>query len=139
MKTPILTTILLCCLLLAGPLPADTEQEISTALDYYAEVWNEGDFETIRGYYHPDFVLISSRGVASLAERISDMEALAQSGGDRGELSYSSVRITPLADNHAMAYGQVRLAFKDGSSIESWFSTIYVKTPFGWKAILTHQ
>jgi len=44
-----------------------------------------------------------------------------------------------LIDGHALAYGQMRLAFKDGSSIESWFSTVYAKTPFGWKAILTHQ
>lgn len=132
-------TTLLCCLLLAGPLLADTREEITTALDYYAEIWNEGDFEALRGYYAPDFVLVSQRGVESLVQRFDDMNALAGSGDDRGELSYSSVKVTSLADRHALAYGQMRLQFKDGSSIESWFSTVYAKTPFGWKAILTHQ
>ena len=31
----------------------------------------------------------------------------------------------------------VLFTFKDGSSIESWFSTVYENTPFGWKALLT--
>jgi len=139
MKTPIRFMILLCLLPLAGPLQADTGSDISTALDYYAEVWNEGDLETIRAYYHADFVLVSNRGVESLAQRIEDIEILFQGGDDRGELSYSGVTVVPLADSLAMAYGKTRLAFKDGSSIESWFSTVYRKTPFGWKALLTHQ
>ena len=139
MRTPVRFMILLCFLLLACSLPADTGTDISTALDYYAEVWNEGDLETIRAYYDADFVLVSNRGVESLAQRIGDIEILFHGGGDRGELSYSGVSVVPLADNLAMAYGKARLAFKDGSSIESWFSTVYRKTPFGWKALLTHQ
>ena len=136
--------LLRVCLLLFGVLPAasllaDAEREISTALEYYAEVWNEGDFEMIRAYYHPDFMLVTAQGAVPLAERLEDMNALSRSGEDRGDLSYSDTRIQPLGDSHALAYGRVRLAFKDGSAIESWFSTVYVKTPFGWKAILTHQ
>lgn len=131
--------MLLCCLLLAGPALADTREDIRTAIDYYAEMWNEGDVEALRGYYHPTFVLITTEGVTPLAQRIADLNTLAAPGLDRGELSYSNVKVTPLADGHALAYGQMQLQFKDGSSLESWFSTVYAKTPFGWKAILTHQ
>ena len=38
-----------------------------------------------------------------------------------------------------MAYGRVALKFRDGSVLESWFTTVYVKTPFGWKALLTRN
>jgi ketosteroid isomerase-like protein len=131
--------LLLCALLVACPALSATRDEITTALDYYAEIWNEGDFEALRGYYSPDFVLVSARGVETLAQRFDDMNTLAAGGDDRGELSYSDVKVTALADEHALAYGQMRLQFKDGSSIDSWFSTVYAKTPFGWKAILTHQ
>ena len=117
----------------------DTETEIRAALDYYAEVWNEGDLETIRGYYHSDFMLVTTQGPVSLAQRNADIESIMRSGEDRGELSYSGVQVRPLGDGHALAWGELRLAFKDGSSIDSWFSTVYTKTPFGWKAILTHQ
>ena len=139
MNLTVRTSILLCCLLLASPSQADSREEITTALDYYAEIWNEGDIEALRGYYSPDFVQVSPRGLETLAQRFEEMNALAGSGGDRGELSHDNVRVITLDDGHALAYGQMRLAFKDGSSIESWFSTVYAKTPFGWKAILTHQ
>jgi len=139
MRSIVLTTLLLACIGFAAASRADTQDEISTALDYYAEVWNEGDTETIRGYYHPDFVLVTAQGPVPLAQRISDIQSISRTGEDRGEMSYSDVKIVALADGHALAYGKIRLAFKDGSSIESWFSTVYAKTPFGWKAILTHQ
>jgi hypothetical protein len=68
--------LLRVCLLLFGVLPAasllaDAEREISTALEYYAEVWNEGDFEMIRAYYHPDFMLVTAQGAVPLAERFA--------------------------------------------------------------------
>jgi len=124
---------------LASPVNADTESEITSALDYFSEIWNEGDLETIRGYYHPDFVLVTGEGTIPLGQRIDDMEAIAQAGEDRGTLEYSQVKVKALEDNHAMAYGELELKFKDGSAINTWFTTIYVKTPFGWKAILTHN
>jgi hypothetical protein len=131
--------IFVVLLMLAGAVDADTETEITSALDYFVETWNEGDLDTIRGYYHPEFVLITDRGAVSLRQRIDDMEAIAQAGEDRGELEHAQVVVKALEDKHAMAYGELRLKFKDGSAINSWFSTVYVNTPFGWKAILTHN
>jgi len=125
--------------LAASPAIANPETEITRALDYFAEIWNEGDLETIRGYYHPDFVLITENGALPLGQRIDDLKAIAQAGEDRGDLEYSNVRVVALEEKHAMAYGEIKLKFKDGSAITSWFTTVYVKTPFGWKAILTHN
>jgi len=133
-----IATVLICLFLLPAA-KADTESEITAALDYYAELWNEGDFEALRSYYNPDFVLVTSAGTLPLLQRLEDIDALAASDKDRGEMSYSAVVVKPLGEKNAMAYGQVRLLFKDGSSIESNFSTVYAKTPFGWKAVLTHQ
>ena len=126
-------------LIQAGMVSADTETEITSALNYFVETWNEGDLETIRGYYHPDFVLITDQGSIPLGQRIDDLEAIAQAGEDRGELEHRQLVVRALADDHALAYGEIRLKFKDGSAINSWFSTVYVNTPFGWKAILTHN
>lgn len=131
--------IFLAALLMASPVGADTESDIRSALDYFAEVWNEGDLDSIRGFYHPEFVLVSEDGVIPLAQRIEDLESIAQAGEDRGELEYSQVRVQALGDKHATAYGKLSLTFKDGSAFNSWFTSVYVKTPFGWKAILTHN
>ncbi len=126
-------------MLFSAPLLADTQGDIRAALAYFAEVWNEGDLETIRGYYHSDFMLIGEEGKISLQQRIGDLEAIAVAGEDAGTLEHSQVSVKLLGTEHAMAYGQRKLSFEDGSGFESWFSTIYVKTPFGWKAILTHN
>lgn len=123
-------------LLLADPVAADTESDIRAALSYYAEIWDDGEIETIAAYYHQDFVLVTSNGPISREQRIDDLKSVAQAGEDRGELSYSNVTVKELGSDHAMAYGRLSLQFKDGSSINSWFTTVYVKTPFGWKAIL---
>lgn len=129
----------LACWLLAGPALADTETEITTALDYFAEIWNEGDLEAIRGYYNADFVLVTDNGSIPLQQRINDLHAIAQAGEDRGVLEHSQITVKTLGDKHAMAYGEQKLNFKDGSGFTFWFSTVYLKTPFGWKAILTHN
>jgi ketosteroid isomerase-like protein len=131
--------IFVVLLMLAGTVNADTETDIRSALDYFVENWNEGNLETIRGYYHPDFILITDQGAIPLAQRIDDMETIAQAGEDRGELEHGQVVIKALGDKHALAYGELRLKFKDGSALNSWFTTAYVNTPFGWKAILTHN
>ena len=133
------TLIAFVCLALVGSVLADTETEITTALDYFAEVWNEGDLDAIRGYYHPDFVLVTAQGTIPLGQRIDDLEAIAQAGEDQGELAYSQLNVKTMEKDHALAYGAITLKFKDGSSIETWFTTVYLKTPFGWKAILTHN
>ena len=131
--------LVLALLLVVTPLAADTASEIRTALDYYAEVWNDNDLDAIEGYYHQDFVLVSENGVIPRKQRIDGIRNLVSEGGDRGQLTYSRITVEELGDTHAMAYGRVALKFKDASTLESWFTTIYVKTPFGWKALLTRN
>ena len=131
--------VLLMFMVLASPLHADTETEITTALDYFAEVWNEGDLESIRSYYHPDFVLITDNGVMTLGQRMGDLETIVKAGEDQGDLSHSQIKVRILGEQYAVAYGLRNLKFKDGSGFDIWFTTVYLKTPFGWKAILTNN
>ena len=127
------------CLLVTFSLRAETRGEISAALDYYAEVWNEGDLEAIRGYYAPQFVAVTPDGLVTLAQRMESLALLFMPGEDRGELQHTGVTIEPLDNSHALAYGHVRLRFRDGTELDNWFSTVYVKTPFGWKAMFSHN
>jgi ketosteroid isomerase-like protein len=121
------------------PLAADTASDIRSALDYYAEVWNDDDVAAIEGYYHPDFVLVTANGVIDRAQQLDGIRALLGEGGDRGRMEYSQVTVEELGEKHALAYGRVSLEFKDSSTLERWFTTVYVKTPFGWKALLTRN
>ena len=118
---------------------ADTETEITAALDYFAEIWNEGDLDAIKGYYHPDFVLVTDTGPIAQGQRLDGLRAIARAGEDRGVLDHSDIRVKALEEKHALAYGELQLKFKDGSAINAWSTTVSVKTPFGWKAIVTHN
>jgi len=126
-------------LIFSSPLAADTERDIRTALDYFAQVWNENDFKAMQGYYHGDFVLVNDTGVVPRDQHLRNIRALVDDGGDRGELSHSDLVVQELGDGHALAYGQIHLTFKDGSALNSWFTTVYKNTPFGWKAVLTRN
>ena len=129
--------IALVFLFLAPPLAADAQTEIKTALDYLTQVWNEEDLDAIAGYYHSDYVVVDDNGVISRQQFLDDIAQIGKHGGDRGQLSFSNVVVKPLGDDHAMAHGMSTMAFKDGSSLQNWFTTVYVNTPFGWKALLT--
>lgn len=126
-------------ILFSTPLMADTENEITTLLDYYAEMWNASDTDFLSSYFHPEFVLVTDDGIVSRSEHVTSIKTIGQNGGDRGELDYSGIRVKELGDSHAVAYGKGILEFEDGSSIEFRFSTVYEKTPFGWKALLTRS
>ena len=139
MNYPLRAAFVLGLLLTATPVAADPETEIESVLDYFAEMWNEGDLNAVRSYYHRDFVLVSSEGTLSMAQRLYDLEAIMEPGKDHGELNFSEIKVKPLGKEHAMAYGNSSLKFDDGTEFASYFSTVYIKTPFGWKAILTHE
>ena len=126
-------------LFLAGPVNADTKDEVLAVLDYYADMWNQGDVDALLGYYHQDFVNITDKGIVKRAQLIDDIGEIAQSGEKRSKLDFLELEVRSLGDDNAVAYGISSLQFDDGSSIANWFSTIYVKTPFGWKAVLTRN
>lgn len=115
---------------------SDIEPEISAILDFSADVWNEKDVASIANFYHKEFVLVSDEGVVTLEQHLKELRGIVEAGEDRGELDYSNIEVKKLDEDHAVAYGRMILKFKDGSTINNWFATVYKKTPFGWKAIL---
>ena len=134
-------TLLLILALLAASLPAqaDTDAEIRTALAFFAQVWNEDDIEAMQGYFHADFVLVNQRGRTDREQHLQNIRTLIDDGGDRGRLGHSDIVVQELGGEHAVASGHMVLTFDDGSALDTWFSTVYVKTPFGWKALLSHN
>jgi len=126
-------------LLFAGTAAANTESDLEAVLNYFAEMWNEGDLNAVRSYYHRDFVLVTSEATLTMGQRLDDLQAIMEPGKDHGELGFSEIRVKPLGKDHAMVYGRSSLKFKDKTQFSTNFSTVYVKTPFGWKAILTHE
>lgn len=133
-------TNLLSFLLFSGISGAsEVQTEIKQMLNFFAEEWNEGDLESIRGRFHRDFILVTSDGIRNRQQRLDELGDVIAIGKDRGVLSFSEIEVKPLKEDYAVAYGRSRLKFKDGTELGSMFSSIYVNTPFGWKVILTHE
>jgi len=97
---------------------SDPEIEIKQMLDFLADEWTEGDMDSIRGHIH---------------------RIIMAPDKDHGELSYSNIQVKSLTDDYVLAYGRSQLKFEDGTELGSVFSSVYVKTPFGWRVILTHN
>ncbi len=81
--------LLLGFLLTTNATAADPKTEIEAVLGYFAEMWNEGDLNAVRSYYHRDFVLVTAEGILSVGQRLGDLEAIMEPGKDHGELSFS--------------------------------------------------
>ncbi len=135
------STYMLFIVLILSPLAAiaDTESEIKASLDYLEQVWNEGDLEAIRGHYHSDFISYSESAELDLRQRIEDLSVIMEEGKDRGVLDFSEVQIRALGDDHALVWGRTHLRFKDGTELGGRFSSVYEKTPFGWKELFSHN
>ena len=126
-------------MLFSAPLMADVENEITTLMDYFAEMWNAGDVDFVSSYFHPEFVLVTEDDTITRSEHVTSIKSIGQRGGDRGELDYSGVKVRELGDKNAVAWGNSSLQFEDGSSLNTRFSTVFEKTPMGWKALLTRN
>jgi hypothetical protein len=120
-------------------LQADTETEIMASFDYFEQVWAEGDLDAIRGHYQSDFIYFSETAELNMKQRIGDLGTVMEEGKDQGVLEFSDVKVRPLDDKHALAWGRSQLRFKDGTEFTALFSSVYVKTPFGWKLMFTHD
>ena len=133
------TTLLIIVLFSNISVADDASDEIKQLLNFVADEWNAGDLDSIRGQFHRDFVLVSNDNTRTRKERYEELEIIMSTGQDHGELSYSDLHVKSLSSDHALVYGMSGLKFKDGTELSSMFSSIYLKTPFGWKAIFTHE
>lgn len=118
---------------------ADSEAEIRAALEYLEQVWIEGDLEAIRGHYHSDFISYSESAELDLKQRVEEIAVIMEEGKDIGTLEFSDIQIRTLDEDHVLAWGRTRLTFKDGTELGSRFTSVYKKTPFGWKVFFTHS
>ena len=92
-------------LFLAGPVIADTKDEVLAMLNYYADMWNQGDVDALLGYYHQDFVNITDKGIVQRSQLIDDIGAITQSGEKRSKLDFSELEVRSLGEGNAVAYG----------------------------------
>ena len=120
---------------------SDIQIEIQQLLEYFADEWNLGELDSLRAHLHRDFVLISTEGdvTQNKDQRLKDLELIMAPDSDQGVLSFSGIHAEMLGEEHVLVFGRSNLKFKDGTEMGGMFSSVYVKSPFGWKVILSHD
>jgi uncharacterized protein (TIGR02246 family) len=126
----------------AGPRPAaGSEAAIRAALDSTAAGWNRGDLATYLGVYTDSATEMLSTGPAGGRDAIEQTmrSGFWRTGRPLQQLRYEHIRVRMLGDDHALVTGQYVLSGADRPDRTGWFTTVWTRTPAGWRMIHDHS
>ncbi len=117
---------------------APAEQEIFDLSEEWSRAIVANDADTIGRFMHDDWIMLSERGVATKEHFLSFVRS--------GQLTHSAMelaelgRITIYGDTAVMAARVTNTARFAGQTFEAdeWTSDVFVRTPAGWKCVMTH-
>ncbi len=120
---------------------AADEAEIRAALQSSADAWNRGDFKGHLAYYHPAVTFMTSDGprpgVAAIEKAFSEKYFV--NGAPKQQLGFERIEVRPLGADSALATGRFLLSGGGEAEQSGWFTTIWFRTPEGWRTIHDHS
>jgi beta-aspartyl-peptidase (threonine type) len=120
--------------------PAD-EAEIRGALQSSADAWNRGDLKGHLAFYVPDVTFMTASGPRPGVEAIEKAfrEKYFVDGAPRQQLRFEQVMLRRLGPDFALATGRYVLQGGGEAEHAGWFTTIWTRTPAGWRSIHDHS
>ena len=125
----------------AGASGSDAATAIRAVLDSTALGWNRGDLAMYLAAYDEN---ITSRGAPGFvrgkaaAEQVM-REGFWKEGRPAQQLHYEHLDIRPLGADHALMTGQFVLTGGGRPDRTGWFTTVWARTPNGWRMIHDHS
>lgn len=117
------------------------EKEIRAALQASADAWNQGDLKGHLAFYVPDVTFMTRDGPRPGVDAIekSFREKYFVNGAPKQQLRFERIALRRLGQDFALATG--RYVLKGGGEAEQsgWFTTIWTRTPEGWRTIHDHS
>lgn len=141
--------IILCCLLIgafadeakAEGTVARQAEAIRAVLEDSAEAWNCGDLEGfMESYWNSPQLRFASGGAVHRGWQATLDRYRRRYGEDRtsmGELAFTDIEITPLADDAAVVFGRYHLARGDDRATGLFTLTVR-KIDAGWRIVQDH-
>ncbi|MGI8401063.1 MAG: YybH family protein [Gemmatimonadaceae bacterium] len=122
-------------------MPASDVAAIRAVFDTTAYGWNHGDLSAYLYAYAPSATTMGRTGLVRGPSAIGDqMRAYYwKTGSPAQSLAYDHLEVRPLGRNHALATGQYVLTGGAQPEHTGWFSTIWERTPAGWRMIHDHS
>jgi uncharacterized protein (TIGR02246 family) len=121
--------------------PASDVAAIRAVFDTTAAGWNRGDLAAYLSAYASSATAMGRTGLVHGPNGIGDQMRAGfwKSGRPDQVLSYDHLEIRSLGRDHALATGQYILTGAGQPDRTGWFTTIWERTPAGWRMIHDHS
>ena len=121
--------------------PASEVASIRAVFDTTAAGWNRGDLSGYLSAYAPSATTMGRTGLVHGPNGIGDQMRAGfwKTGRPEQVLAYDHLEIRPLGTQYALVTGQYILTGADKPDRTGWFTTIWERTPSGWRMIHDHS
>jgi uncharacterized protein (TIGR02246 family) len=144
-RTAILTTLLIAACarppVTSAPTPEAAASDIRAVLDSTAAGWNRGDLSRYLWAYADSATAMGANGpelgVAAIEAQMR--RGFWRTGRPLQTLHYEHVEVRMLGDEHALVTGQYILTGGDQPQHTGWFTTVWTRTPAGWRMMHDHS
>lgn len=143
--TPLIALALAACAsqtsMRTVPASAADEAAIRAVLDTTAAGWNRGELPVYLSAYIPSATAMGSTGLMRGVDAIGDQMRAGywKAGRPAQVLRYDHFEARPLGPDHALVTGQYILSSAGRPDRTGWFTTIWVRTPAGWRMEHDHS
>lgn len=123
------------------PTTASAAEGIRAVLDSSAAGWNRGDLDAYLGLYAPDVTSASGNGFVAGRDSAEAVmrRGFWRTGRPVQQLHYEHLDTRLLGADHALVTGQFVLTGAGRPDRTGWFTTIWRRTPAGWRCIHDHS
>lgn len=113
---------------------------IRATLDTTAAGWNRGELPVYLSAYTDSATAMGSNGPVRGVNGIGDQMRAGfwRTGRPLQQLHYEHLEIRPLGPDHALVTGQYVLRGAGRPDRTGWFTTIWTRTPAGWRMVHDH-
>ena len=121
--------------------PASDVAAIRAVFDTTAAGWNRGDLSAYLSAYASSATAMGRTGLVHGPSGIGDQMRAGfwKTGRPDQILNYDHLEVRPLGPDHALATGQYILSGAGQPNRTGWFTTIWERTPAGWRMIHDHS
>lgn len=125
----------------SAPSPASDAAAITAIFDTTAAGWNRGELPVYLSAYVDTATTMGSTGLVRGVRGIEGQMRAGfwRTGRPLQSLSYDHLEIRPIGPDQAIATGQYILTGGGRPDRTGWFSTIWVRTPKGWRMVHDHS
>ncbi|HKV71307.1 MAG TPA: nuclear transport factor 2 family protein [Gemmatimonadales bacterium] len=125
---------------LAAQGPSPDADAIKAELDSTAAGWNRNDIGRYMAAYDTSMRSMTRNGPVGLAATETAIKnAFWKDGKANQQLRYEEVDVRKLGADFAVCTGHFILSGGGLKDIGGWFSTVWMRTPTGWRMILDHS